>query len=256
MNVIKNIKKMSKIVASLSKSPKKPCVSAVILAGGSSERMNGVSKQLELIDGIPVVIMSVIAYEKCPDIDKMVIVCRESEIDEVRSLIEKNGIKKPVDFAIGGKTRFESMIRGFEKTDVKSDIIAVHDAARCLVTPENISDVISAAKKYGAAIAASKTTDTIKVTDENGNIKSTVDRSVAWNAQTPQAFLRPLLEVGIYTREDGENLPTDDAMLVEKLGFRVHVVDCGYDNIKITTRNDLIIAETIIKRRNENGKEI
>lgn len=250
-------KNLSKILgASISKLAKKlkpPFVSAVILAGGRSERM-GRSKQLIPICGIPVVARSAISFEKCPDISEIIIVCRKDERDAIAAMVKEYGITKFKCFAEAGKTRTDSVKSGFEKTLVSGDIVAVHDAARCLITPEMISNVVSAAKKNGAAIAASRTIDTVKTVDDNGLIKSTVPRAESWNAQTPQAFFRPLLEVGLYYPRDDGFMPTDDAMLVETLGFRVSVVDCGYENMKITTPLDVPTAEAILKKRSEDEK--
>lgn len=241
------------IIKTIGKNKRNTFVSAIILAGGKSERMGSVSKQLLKICETPVVALSALAYEKCPEIIEIVVVCREDEMATIEELMKEYGIGKFRCAVAGGETRFDSMKNGFERINADADYVAVHDAARCLVTPGQISSVISAAMKRGAAIAASKTTDTIKIADRSGVITSTVDRSAAWNAQTPQVFKKAMLEVGIYVpREDGFSV-TDDAMLVETLGFKVAVVDCGYENIKITTPKDVAVAEAIIeKRRGEN----
>lgn len=242
------------IIKTIGKNQRRPFVSAIILAGGKSERMGGVSKQLLTVSGTPVVALSALAFEKCPDVSEIVLVCRDDEKETVEKLMNEYGIGKFKCAVTGGKTRFDSMKSGFDHVFTDADYVAVHDAARCLITPEQISSVIASAMKKGAAIAASKTTDTIKLTDKNGMIESTVDRSAAWNAQTPQVFKKAMLEVGIYVDRDEGFSPTDDAMLVETLGFKVGVVDCGYENIKLTTPKDIAVAESIIeKRRNENG---
>lgn len=242
------------IIRTIGKNSKRTIVSAIILAGGKSERMGGVSKQIMAVCGTPVVALSALAYENCPEINEIVVVCREDEIAIVEGLMKEYNIGKFRCAVVGGQTRFDSMKNGFERVNVDADYVAVHDAARCLITPEQISSVISAAKRHGAAIAASKTTDTIKITDKNGFITSTVDRSAAWNAQTPQVMKKAMLEVGIYVPHGNDFSPTDDAMLVETLGFKVAVVDCGYENIKITTPNDIAVAKAIIdNRRSENG---
>ena len=242
------------IIKTIGKNSKSTFVSAIILAGGKSERMGGVSKQLLTVVDTPVVVLSALAYEKCPDVSEIVIVCRDDEIERMEQLMKEYKIAKFKCAVPGGDTRFKSMKCGFEHVFADADYVAVHDAARCLITPEQISNVVSSAVKFGAAIAASKTTDTIKLVDKKGVITSTVDRSVAWNAQTPQVFKKAMLEVGIYAERDEGFSPTDDAMLVETLGFKVAVIDCGYENIKITTPGDISVAESIIlKRRNENG---
>ena len=248
------VKIINAIIKTIGKNKKNTFVSAIILAGGKSERMGGVSKQLVTVGGTPVVVLSALAYENCPEVSEIVVVCREDELAAVEKLMKEYKVGKFRCAVAGGQTRFDSMKNGFEHIGVDADYVAVHDAARCLITPEQISSVVASAMKNGAAIAASKTTDTIKIADKNGVITSTVDRSAAWNAQTPQVMKKAMLEVGIYVpREDGFSV-TDDAMLVETLGFKVSVVDCGYENIKITTPKDVAVAEAIIeKRRSENG---
>jgi len=247
MNKIQS--KIMSVIKQIAKSKKKPFASAVILAGGTSERMNGLSKQLACVGGIPVIVRSALAYENCADVNEIIVVCRKEEKDEVEAMLGKYKITKFKCFAYGGKTRFDSVRNGFEKTSVNADIVAVHDAARCLILPEQISAVIAAAKKNGAAIAAAPSVDTVKIVDDDGKIKSTPDRATLWNAQTPQTFIRAMLEVGLYYPREAAFKPTDDAVLVETLGFKVAVVDCGYENIKITTPADIAVAENIVKRR-------
>ena len=250
-----NTKKIIKsIIKTLGKNKKCPFVSALILAGGKSERMNGASKQLMSVGGAPVVVLSAKAFDDCPDISEIVVVCKDDEKSTVEALMEENGVKKFKCAATGGETRFDSMKRGLEASFVDADYVAVHDAARCLITPEQISSVVAAAKKNGAAIAAAKTTDTVKLVDKSGIITSTVDRSAAWSAQTPQIFKKAMLEVGAYMRGATDAPPTDDAMLVEAIGFKVAVVDCGYDNIKITTPKDIAVANAILAQRRSNDE--
>ena len=245
-------RKVLAAVKHIARERKKPFVSAIILAGGSSTRMNGSSKQLADVAGVPAVVRSALAYENCPDVREMIVVCLEAEQSAVEALMSEYNITKFKCAAKGGKTRFDSVKNGFEKTSVDADIVAVHDAARCLILSEQISAVIASAKKNGAAIAAAPSVDTVKIVGEDGKIDSTPDRATLWNAQTPQAFARAMLEVGLYVPRDENFKPTDDAMLVETIGFKVAVVDCGYENIKITTPADIGIAESIVKRRCEN----
>jgi 2-C-methyl-D-erythritol 4-phosphate cytidylyltransferase len=241
------VKIINAIIKTIGKNKKNTFVSAIILAGGKSERMGGVSKQLVTVGGTPVVVLSALAYENCPEVSEIVVVCREDELAAVEKLMKNISRQIPLRRPGDRPLRFNEKL--FEHMGIDSDYVAVHDAARCLITPEQISSVIASAMKNGAAIAASKTTDTIKIADKNGVITSTVDRSAAWNAQTPQVMKKAMLEVGIYVpREDGFSV-TDAAMLVETLGFKVSVVDCGYENIKITTPKDVAVAEAIIEKR-------
>lgn len=250
MNKLKKIYKL--ISKTLLSSSKPTTVSAVILAAGSSTRMGGESKQMIRLLGKEVVLRSARAFEECGDINEIIVVTTEEERGKVEELMRDGGITKFKRAVIGGKSRFESVKIGFEATDPFCDLVAVHDAARCLITPEQISSVISSAKVHGAAIAASHTVDTIKTVDDDGKIVFTAQRKKLWNAQTPQVFLRGMLEYGLYAKREAGFEPTDDAVLAETLGFGVYVVDCGRENMKITTSQDVDTALSILKRRGEN----
>jgi len=249
---IKIINRISRCLNSISKH----CgTSAVILAGGKSVRMDNVSKQLIDICGKPVIIHSALAFEKCDEISEIIVVCSLQEQPIIEEQIKKHNITKFKGFAVGGETRYESSKNGFLAIDPKSELVAIHDAARCLITPESICNVIKAAKKHGAAIAATPSVDTVKIVDEAGLIKTTVDRKNVWNAQTPQVFIKPMIEVGLFYEREKDFLPTDDSMLVETLGFKVCPVDCGKDNIKITYPSDVEIAKTILSGRKGDHNE-
>lgn len=219
-------------------------------------RMDNVSKQLIDICGKPVIIHSALAFEKCDEISEIIIVCSPQEQPIIEEQIKKHNITKFRGFAVGGETRFESSKNGFLVVDPKSKFVAIHDAARCLITPESIRNVINSAKKHGAAIAATPSIDTVKIVDEAGLINTTVDRKNVWNAQTPQVFIKPMIEVGLFYEREKDFLPTDDSMLVETLGFKVCPVDCGRDNVKITYPSDVEFAKTIISSRKGDRDEI
>ena len=127
----------------------------------------------------------------------------------------------------------------------------IHDAARCLITTEDIDLVITEAYRSGAAIAAKKTTDTLKKADDNGFITETVDRAMMWQAQTPQVFKKNMYEVALALAKSTDISITDDAMLVEQAGFQVKLVACKDENMKITTKQDLEIARLLMERKKE-----
>ena len=127
--------------------------------------------------------------------------------------------------------------------------MAIADGARCLITPENITAVCRAAYKYKAATAAHRSTDTVKVADKNGFIESTADRDTIWLAQTPQVFKTKLYRAAAYTALKKGVEATDDNSLVENIKHAIRLVECGTQNIKVTTIDDLIIAEAILKQR-------
>lgn len=243
----KNIINIAHRAAALAAANSKKSVSAVILAGGASTRMGGISKQLLEIYGVPAIVRSAQAFDVCDDVSEIIIVCRKDDMKKTDELMRTYKISKFKCVTPGGASRYESSKKGFEKVSSKADFVAVHDAARCLITPEQIEKVIAAAKKSGAAIAASPVTDTIKLSDEKTGAIKTLDRSLLWRAQTPQIFVKDMLEAALYMPHDFE--PTDDSSLVEALGFKVTPVDCGFENIKLTTPADVFVAEEIIKGR-------
>nr|MBE6545066.1 2-C-methyl-D-erythritol 2,4-cyclodiphosphate synthase [Oscillospiraceae bacterium] len=204
-----------------------------------------ITKQRLCILGESLLKRSVKAFSNSDIIDFIVVVCRENEIAWAKQ--ELCGIKKTVKIVSGGKTRAESARLGFASIPGETDFVAIHDAARCLVTERMISDVVSAAEKHGAATAATPVVDTIKIA-EGGFVFETVPRDLLFSVQTPQVFSREIYESALDARPD-DALITDDNMLVENIGKRVFLVDTGRQNIKITTAEDIKYAEYILDRR-------
>lgn len=226
--------------------------SAIIAAGGSSSRMenaDGVTKQHMTLDGFPVIVHTLLAFEKCELINEIVVVAREDEMPRYNEYKKRYGISKLARTVSGGSSRQESVLRGFEAISSKSKFVAIHDGARCLVTPEIIEKVCREAYRYKAAIAATAVRDTVKLADKKGFISETVDRNLVWLAQTPQVISVPLYTAAAYNANQQGFEATDDAMLVENLENPVHLVECGRENIKITTPDDLTLAEHILKTR-------
>ena len=235
----------------------RPRTAAVILAGGSGMRMQlkeNITKQLLLLDGIPVLIRSAQAFESSEYIDEIVIVARKEELATVEALVLEYKLKKVSRIVSGGETRQVSARRGLEAISPKMKYIAIHDAARCLVTPAMIADVASAAYANRAACAGRVCTDTVKRVNSQRCVTDTIDRDTLFMAQTPQMFDVSLYRAAAYVAKQKEESVTDDSMLVEKLGQTVKMVDCGEENIKITTAIDLYVAEAILRARaDKNG---
>ncbi|MBE6631517.1 MAG: 2-C-methyl-D-erythritol 4-phosphate cytidylyltransferase, partial [Ruminococcaceae bacterium] len=162
---------------------------------------------------------------------------------------EKYGITKLVRTVEGGNTRQESALCGFDATSPKADFVAVHDAARCLITTEDIEKVLDAAIKYGAASASTGVFDTVKIVDSKGFVVKTEDRSTVKLAQTPQIFMRNLYCAAAYTARKEGFEATDDNMLAERIGYQVKLVECDRNNIKITVPEDIEKAEKILEER-------
>lgn len=229
---------------------------AVILAAGSSERFSGGTgekKQFFPVGGVPAVVRSAQAFDECPDVKEIIVVTGEEDVERCRGLLEGR-ISKLAAVVPGGDVRMRSAEAGLEKASPSSRFIAVHDAARCLVTPDAIKKVIAAASRAGAAVAACPATDTVKRSDGYDTVEETLDRDRVWLISTPQVFTANLYRAALYSAlKDGASV-TDDAMMAERLGFKVKLVDCGRENIKITYPEDAAIAEAILARRAANGE--
>lgn len=228
-------------------------VSAIILCAGNSTRFsNGKeSKQFASVGGKPVIARTIEAFEKCNQIRDIVLVVKNDDAQEYNRLICEFAFKKVSCIVIGGDTRQISAMRGFKHISEKSKYVAIHDGARCLVTPSIIDAVIDAAKLNNAATSASPITDTIKIADEQGNISRTVNRDLMWTVQTPQVFEKELYRVCIDNAIQKGIVTTDDCMLAEAYGQKVKLVNTGRENLKITVKSDIFLAEAIIKAREE-----
>ena len=223
-------------------------VFAVVLAGGSGSRMgSNITKQRMLIADKPVIWHTVTAFDKCPDVDKIIVVSRADEIAYMKK--ELSDISKLFSIVEGGATRAESSYQGICAVGDGCSIVAIHDAARCLITPEGISKVIRAARDKGAATAAVKLTNTVKRIDENGKIVETVDRSNLVAVETPQVFGYSEIRSAFEASPSLGVEITDDNMIYESAGGTVYTVDLECDNFKITTPRDLVLAELILKER-------
>lgn len=221
--------------------------SAVITSAGSSTRM-GVNKQLLPIGDTNVIGLSMLAFEKAPSIAEIIIVTREEDFDAVRETAAKLNITKLVNVVSGGDTRQKSVFNGVRKTSEATKLIAVHDGARPLVTPEIIERTIADARVFGAATAGMPVKDTIK-TVSGGLITDTPDRSSLYITQTPQVFKKSVYFRGMEFSLEHSLDFTDDCQLAEAVGIKVCMTEGSYTNIKITTPEDIIVARAIMGER-------
>lgn len=222
-------------------------VTAIIVAAGRGSRMGGeINKVLMPLGGKSVIARTVCSISQCEEIDDIIIVTRECDILECTS--QTKDCKKPVRIIKGGDTRQQSVYLGLlEAKD--ADVALIHDGARALILPETIKNVLKDAILYGAATAAVSCKDTLKQVDEDGFTKSTLDRESTYLIQTPQIFDKEqILKAHKLAISDGFTA-TDDCSLYEKYISRVKITPSSYDNIKLTTPDDMIIAENILNKR-------
>lgn len=234
---------------------------AIVLAAGRGRRFGAkISKALARIKSIPVIIYSLEVLSRCADIKEIIVAVNPSNRKEIQGLIKKYKIAKVSHIVSGGRRRQDSVLNGLSQVDQGSKLVLIHDGVRPFISREVVSLLIKEAAKSGAAILGVPVKVTIKeattpprhpASPAGGHItrrvvvKRTLDRKNLWEIQTPQVFRKGLL-VKAY-KKFGRIDATDDAMLVEKLAARVSIVMGSYDNIKITTPEDLAIAEAIIK---------
>jgi 2-C-methyl-D-erythritol 4-phosphate cytidylyltransferase len=218
---------------------------AIIVAGGKGLRFGGrVRKQYLLLKGKPLMWWSLRAFEKSPSIGAMILVAPADDVLRLAAQITAWRFRKFRNVVAGGASRSDSVRAGLSAVPVGLRFVAVHDAVRPLITSETIEKVIAAARRSKAALAATPSKDTVKLADSKGYVHATPDRTSVWLAQTPQVFERRLLERAHSVRGSGS--ATDDAMLVERLGVKVTLVESPADNIKITRPVDLELAKCIV----------
>jgi 2-C-methyl-D-erythritol 4-phosphate cytidylyltransferase len=237
---------------------KRPLTVAIVLAGGKSMRMqnDAQTKQMMMIDGIPAVVRSLLAFEACPCVDEIYVVGLKEELAAYPEFKKIYGITKLKKAIPGGDCRALSAEKGFRHLPKDCEYVVFHYAARCLITPKEVERVIRGGYRYGAAIAAKKSTDTVKIGNKDKYVESTPDRSTVWAAQTPQAFKKSLYEVALAKADKLDETVTDDAMLAENAGFHVKLMNCDCENIKITTPDDIVFAEYILEKRRRAQSEI
>ena len=210
----------------------------IITAGGVSARYGNKNKLLEKINSKTVIEHSLMPFLGFEEISEIIIPANALIIDELKKLF----YGKNITLIEGGKTRQESVYKALQK--VTEEFVIVHDGARPLISEGIIKNVIDSVKKYGAVSVMTKTTDTIKEVDESGKILRTIARSRLYNTQTPQAFRTDIIRQAHLKLKD-ENY-TDDASMLEGLGFSVYITEGSYKNIKITSKTDLDFAKLYI----------
>ena len=225
-------------------------ITAIIVAGGKGTRMGADKNKVFLtIGGREILHYTVSAFEWNKNVDEIIIVTGKNDIETCTELIKNSNFKKVRCITEGGKTRQQSVMNGLMLSD--GDLVLIHDGARALVTDNEIDNAIEECMRFGAAAAGVKCKDTLKSVDKNGFITATIDRESTYLIQTPQAFkLSDIKELHQKAHAEGFSA-TDDCMIAEHYGVRVKISCGSYENIKLTTPEDMLIAENILRNRGE-----
>ena len=225
----------------------RPRCAALVAAAGSSSRMGGTNKLLELLDGVPVLARTLMALEQAQSVDEIIVAAREEDLLDFSGLCRTYGISKCTKVVRGGEDRVHSVLLAAAETGPETELLAVQDGARPLVTPALIDRVVAAAARTGAAAPAIPVKDTVKTVRVDGTVEQTLDRDHLRAIQTPQVFQADILKAALQSVREGDSYVTDDCSAVERLGKVVYLVEGDERNLKITTPVDLIIAEALIQ---------
>lgn len=225
-------------------------IPVIIVAAGASTRMQGINKQFMPVLGVPVIARTIMTFESCADISKIIVVTAGDSVIDMQLLCEKYSFSKVTDIIEGGLNRHQSVMKGIARLTPNDKAVLIHDGARPFVTVQTISDVVTALKDFDAVLCAGKINDTVKKVDANGLVQTTIDRSMLYAAQTPQGIDVEKYKNACNILDDVENF-TDDASVMEAAGYTVKIVVSSGKNIKITTPDDIAIAEALVRGENE-----
>jgi len=224
---------------------------AIITAAGAGIRMGGDQlKQFMELEGRPILAVTLERFDLCPDIDGIVLVVPPGKVDYCRrEIVEKYELAKVKKVVAGGEKRQDSVRLGLEATEGYYPLVLIHDGVRPLVPPDLISRIVRAASQYRAVIPAMAARETVKEADRDGLVVKTHDRRCLWLVQTPQAFrYEDILEAHRRALEENWEEITDDALLMERTGIPVNIIEGSEENIKITTQQDLELARFLLSK--------
>ncbi len=223
---------------------------AIIVAGGKGKRMKSkVNKILLSLEEKPVIYHTIKKFQDCSYVEKIILVVNEDNFDEIQGLAQKYKFDKVIKIVRGGKERQDSVYNGIKAIENAEDdeAVLIHNAANPFVSEQTIKDVINTVKEHGAAAAALPSEDTLKEVDKDGFVLSTLDRNKIWRMQTPQGMKYRIAKKAFSKAYEKGYCATDDVALVERIGKKVKIVETNKENIKITTPEDLVAAEKIVK---------
>ncbi len=222
-------------------------IPAIIVAAGSSTRMGGINKQLLSLAGVPVIIRTLRAFERSGDVSRIILVTSEGLIPEMQLLCEKFSIGKLSDIVCGGADRQASVLCGIRMLGANEDRVLIHDGARPFVTEKMIAETAAALSEFEGALCAAKINDTVKLANGDNTVNKTLDRTYLYSAQTPQG-VRVKEYLSALENISDTSVFTDDASILESEGYSVKIVQGSPQNIKITTPDDISLAESILLR--------
>jgi len=221
--------------------------------------MGGVYKPLEKLCGKPVLSYSLGIFQKSPYVKQIIIAAREDKTDEIHGLVLKEGFDKVKYVISGGESRQDSVEKAFRKVfstkESITKLVAVHDAARPLLTQKDAEKAFGLAKKYGSAVCASRVRDTVKRTDAAGVVSESVDRDGLWLIQTPQVFDTDIFHTALSVAKKDGFSATDDGSLVDAAGFKVLLSEASAFNIKLTYPEDMLFASALLSSRKQTEEE-
>lgn len=237
---------MAKISGTMRRFTHKYC-SAVVVAAGSSQRM-GADKLAVEIGGVPVLLRSLLCLEQCAEIDEIIVVTQPEGLEEVSRLCKNGGVTKAAKVVCGGRTRTDSALAGVCAASRRAKIICIHDAARPFASDELITAAVRAAASYKSAAPAMPVKDTVRIV-RPGQAVETPDRDTVFAMQTPQAFDADIIKAALTAAVRSGQSFTDDCAAAEAIGVKTHLTRGEEDNIKLTTPQDIPLAEAIAAKR-------
>lgn len=243
---------MGKLFAKLRKSVKEkvhPHCAAIVPAAGRSARMGGEDKMFSQLCGVPVLARTLTALDQAVLVDEIVVAVQPEKLEEVAALVSRTGIRKPIRVVEGGANRAESVLLAALEASEETEFLAIHDGARPLILPEQVDEMIRLGQRTYAVAPALPVTDTVKVADMQGVVQSTPDRKTLFAVQTPQVFQANILKAALQSAVNDGAALTDDCSAVERLGKEVYLAAGWKENIKITTPEDLTVAEALLRER-------
>ena len=228
----------------------RPKVFVIVPAAGSGTRIGGgIKKQFLPLKGKPIIVHTLQQFEHCPDVDEVALALPESAMSEMEAIVGRFRLHKVSKMIVGGAKRQDSVRNVLNRLLLKdSDIILVHDGVRPFIETKRIAHLLKVCKEYDAAVLAVQPKDTIRRSTGGGFFDQTLDRTALWLIQTPQAFRARLLVRAFEKAKKDKFYSTDEAALVERLGVKIRIVEGSYDNIKITTLEDLELGQLIFDR--------